>query len=659
MSSRSTASFSPSVKKKQYYSSLSTSAGNDSDLMSSEEEATVENNHGNDDNHVCLICAENIKIVSLSSCNHAICHLCSFRNIALYKKSQCLVCRTENPKFIFTENLQIQKFDQIKERDLLSTFKNDYGIRFTSDYAKDETLKLLEYVCPVKSCSMGGIRMKNFKELNNHVKDVHNKFYCELCAKFKKAFISELPLMGRKQLHTHQTNGDGLGFKGHPECKFCSNKRFYSEDELNIHLRDSHEKCHVCQQLEPNNPQYFKNYDHLFQHFKSAHYTCNVQSCLDQKFVVFPDEFELQTHLAAEHSALYGNNIFFGGNNNHSFTVSKKKNTKKEENNTSSYELKKKRLEERAKHYLNYSTDKFERFIKANIEYSNEKITVSQLRDEYNDIFKDSKDVDFDLLYYELSQMYPKNSKLSKDLEAIYKPEMEKKDFTEKFPSLPGSERALDTSNWGQLNSTKSRSKLKVGSTGSIVDMPALPSIGTPTFNSNNNNNNAYKNNSSKTVLKTRGISNNIPVNGYSIPGYNPISNTTPRAPKPVWGSPSPNASSTSLASSLSGSSTPISAKSSTAFPALPTVTTKKTVPVKKPAPVDDRLFPSLPSVQPKKVIPRVNPLNNSTGSWGTSSPVITNNSTDSFDMNDLGTSLKAVKKGKKGKKVVYQLSLS
>lgn len=653
MSTRFKNKFSPTTK--QYYSSLSTSTGNDSDSGTSEEESAAQNHHGNDGNHVCLICAENIKIVSLSSCNHPICHLCSFRNIALYKKNQCLLCRTESPKFVFTENLEAQKFDDIKKADLLPSFKNDHGIRFTSDYAKDETMRLLEYRCPVKSCSMAGIRMNNFKELNNHVKDVHNKFYCELCAKFKKAFVSELPLMGRKQLYTHQTKGDNAGFNGHPDCKFCPNKRFYSEDELNVHLRDSHEKCHVCQQLEPNDPQYFKNYDHLFQHFKSAHYTCNVQSCLDQKFVVFADEFELQTHLATEHSALYGNNILFSGNSS-SFTVPRKKFSKKEEINTNNNELKKKRLEERAKHYLNYSNDLFEKFVKANTKYSNQEITVSQLVNEYHDIFKDSKDVDFSLLFYELSGMYPKNSNLSKDLEAIYKPEMEKKDFTEKFPLLPGSERALDTSSWGQSNISKSRSKLKINSAGSNVDMPALPTIGTPTFGNSSNNGNSNK--SSKTVLKTRGISNNIPINGYSIPGYNPISNMTPKAPKPVWGSVSNNGSSSSLASSLSGSSSPISAKKNSAFPALPTVVTKKSVPVKVGTRVDEKLFPSLPSEQPKKVIPRVNPISNSKGSWDQSS-FVTNDTTDSFDMNDLGASLKAVKKGKKGKKIVYQLSLN
>ena len=623
--------------------------------------------HDDDNDHTCLICAENTKIISLSPCNHEVCHLCSFRNIALYKKNQCLVCRTETTKFIFTDNLDINKYESVKQKDLISPSKHDYGIRFTSEYAKDETLKLMEYTCPIKNCNMEGTRMNNFKELNNHVKDVHGKFYCELCVKFKKAFIPELKLYNRKQLHAHQSKGDSAGFKGHPECKFCTNKRFYSEDELYIHMRDSHERCHICQQIDPSNPQYFRNYDHLNQHFQTAHYTCNVQSCLDQKFVVFPDEIALKTHLVQEHSAIYGNNILSTNTfNNQLFTVSNSKNTKKKHtqndqaNDTEkNYELKRKRLEERAKHYLNYNADKFTEFQKVNDDYSKELISASDVNNKYQQIFKGSKDVDYTLLIYELSGLYPSKSQLRKNLELINQPQLNQRALEENFPSLPGT--SISASLWDPtINHSqpkaKGSSKLKKFSNNSAL-FPELP--GSSSIKNKSGPKITIKQNK---TLKTRGISSNVPTNGYSVPGYNPISDNSGNKTKNQWGKvPTPSYSSTSLAPSLSSSS---SASSSSSSSLLSSSTANRTsiissysTPVARKA-VDPTLFPSLPNAPPKKVIPRVKPVNNDSGVWSASSSSAAaslGSSNDAFNMNEMGVSIKAVKKGKKGTKFIYQ----
>lgn len=619
-------------ERRKYFSTLSSTLNSSSDgseSSSSQDPTPTISAHveEGEEGETCLICAESIRIASLSPCNHTVCHVCSFRNVALYRKSQCLVCRSEIHNFIFTADLKTEKFEQVKSSQLIPRFKNDHGIRYTSEFAKNETLKLLDFSCPIKSCSLHGKRMSNFKELNNHVKDVHNRQYCELCAKFKKAFISELKLYNKKQLHQHQSKGDSIGFKGHPECKFCSNKRFYSEDELYVHMRDHHERCHICQQIDPNNPQYFRNYEHLAQHFKNAHFTCNVQSCLDSKFVVFRDEFELQTHLAKEHSSLYGNNILFSGSfNSQLFSVpnEKKKITKKENNADSSndYELKKKRLEERARHYLNYNEEKFQEFLNVNIDYSKEKISAQNVINAYKEIFNDSKDVDYDLLIYELSGLYPNKSKLRRDLEIINKPQLENRELEEKFPSLPGSSSVMDRGIWGS-EQPKSKSKLKAAPSISSKQLfPSLPGV---------NHGNIVS--STKKAPKTRGIPVTPPVNGFGVPGYNPIQ--TGKKNKSVWNAPPlPPVASTFTSSS-------------------------KSAPVHRSKLIDEQLFPSLPSPPKKKVIPRVNPVtNNGSNIWGSSSPIDNGgNVGSSFNMNELSGSLKAVKKGKKGK-VVYKLDL-
>ena len=658
-------------------------AAKSSESSDSDEENKRSHNHRieEDTDHMCLICAENMTIASLSPCNHKVCHLCSFRNVALYQKNQCLICRTETPKLIYTENLGIERFDDIKEADLIPSFKNDYGVRYTSQYAKDETLRLLEFRCPVKSCNMQGMDMNNFKELNNHVKDVHGKFYCELCAKFKKAFIVELKLYNRKQLHHHQARGDSAGFKGHPECKFCTGKRFYSDDELLVHMRDSHERCHVCQKIDPSNPQYFRNYEHLAQHFKSAHYVCNVQSCLDQKFVVFGDEFELQTHLAKEHSNIYGNNIFATNSfNSQLYTVSSsnrnKKVTQKDTNSSDSLELKRKRLDERAKHYLNYSNDKFKEFKQVNSDYTDENISAHEVNQKYHEIFKESRDVDYDLLIYELARLFPQGSDRRKDLEIINKPQLEERDREEKFPLLPGMNRTITSSIWDSKTPT-SKTKLKKKANNSSL-FPELPGTSSNqswiTSNSSSpSSSNLSSRSSSKSSLsnlKTRGLSSNsTPINAYSIPGYNPISNNNGKSktknpwnsPKAVGGITTTTTTTTTTSGTINSMASSLSTGTSTAsaLKKKPTVTIVKRVATK---PLDDNMFPTLPSATKKKIIPRVRPVDTSGGVWGDvglntptyASPSGSGSDSGGFGLENL--TLKGVKKGKKGKKVVYQL---
>jgi E3 ubiquitin-protein ligase ZNF598 len=46
-----------------------------------------------DDQDLCWICAEPVKYYSVSECNHRICHVCSLRLRALYKKRECTLCK--------------------------------------------------------------------------------------------------------------------------------------------------------------------------------------------------------------------------------------------------------------------------------------------------------------------------------------------------------------------------------------------------------------------------------------------------------------------------------------------------------------------------------------------------------------------------------------
>lgn len=407
-----------------------TSSGNNSSKKtnSSRSKASDTHNDGSDDEagSVCLICAEKISIVALSPCNHPTCHKCSLRQRALYEKKQCLFCRSEVNDVIFTDDLTAD-YNELNSSFNFKFQEEKLGIRFTSEGVMNRSLELLKY-----KCSFGDTAKDfgSFKKLNEHLKHEHNRTLCMICANQKRAFPSELEVMTTKQLKVHETRGDPkTGFKGHPLCGFCPSKRFYSDDEFYKHMRLSHEKCHICDQLDPSQPQYFKCYDDLFQHFKAVHYVCTVQSCLDAKFVVFRDEFDLKAHIIKEHPGLMGDSrraMTLIDNNPKKFRseISTFTNPVRGVQADSSgagasKEMKRKRMEQRARHYLNESKQDFQSFLNLNDLFNKGEMTAQELFSQYQDLFQSHK-ADVHLLIYDLSELYYSTSDKHKQLRSIY-----------------------------------------------------------------------------------------------------------------------------------------------------------------------------------------------------------------------------------------------
>lgn len=395
----------------------------------------------------CLICAERITYAALTPCNHTTCHKCTFRQRALYEKNNCLICRSENDRIVITE--QVDKgYDEIGVTDIVA-FDEKYRVGFTQEYVEQDTLRLLK-----NECQICGENFPTFKELGDHAKDSHGKYYCLICSRHKKAFKVELPVFTYKQLQKHQSQGDTTGFKGHPECKHCQGKRFYSEDELNIHIRDRHERCHICDQTTPKTADYYRNYDALYLHFSRVHYVCTVPSCVEKRFVVFRDDLDLTAHMLKEHGGLNnGQRVVIGSNSYHqhsghfsqlsTFNNSRWLSSNEDQDeDQQSPEIKKRRFEERAKHYLNYDNAKYQEFTKINELFSKKKINASELLSLYQkDLFIHQSLEDLNFLFKEFLEFFPKTSDLYKDLLTLVVEENENNP-TEQFPVLGGSNAA-------------------------------------------------------------------------------------------------------------------------------------------------------------------------------------------------------------------------
>ncbi|KAL8969677.1 MAG: hypothetical protein Q9197_004206 [Variospora fuerteventurae] len=252
---------------------------------------------------VCFICASPVVHTAVAPCNHRTCHICALRLKALYKTRACAHCRTEAQYVIFTDN-PAKRFEEFVAGDFQET-DEVLGIKYERKEIHDDTLLLLRYNCPDASCDMA---CYGWPDLHRHVKGAHHKVMCDLCTRNKKVFTHEHELFTVAELKKHEKFGDDnpgavdqSGFKGHPECGFCR-QRFYGDDELYVHCRDKHERCHLCDRRNGGRQQqYYVDYNSLEQHFRKDHFMCADQECLEKKFVVFDSELDLKAHQLQTH----------------------------------------------------------------------------------------------------------------------------------------------------------------------------------------------------------------------------------------------------------------------------------------------------------------------------------------------------------------------
>ncbi|KAA8576685.1 hypothetical protein EYC84_006762 [Monilinia fructicola] len=158
---------------------------------------------------------------------------------------------TPSPFVIFTDNAT-KNYEDFSDEDISNTDPN-IGIRYESNDIQEDTLLLLRYNCPDPNCD--------------------------------------------------------AACRGHPLCSFCG-QRFYGDDELFLHCRDKHERCHVCDRLSNNGqPHYYVDYSSLSQHFRKDHFPCNEPECLEQKLIFFATEMDLKAHQLEVHGSTLSKDV--------------------------------------------------------------------------------------------------------------------------------------------------------------------------------------------------------------------------------------------------------------------------------------------------------------------------------------------------------------
>lgn len=255
------------------------------------------------DRWTCVVCCQQVpgqfrhEVYAIGPCDHPVCYMCSIKMRVLCEQHDCPICRQDMLKVVFTSSRDV-KFANI-DWSKLKPITNEYLIYFDSTESQDLFNALLLHSC--KICKTSETMFPTLKELDVHLRKVHEVFLCDLCVEHLRILSHERKYYTRKELSGHRKYGDpdDKSHRGHPLCQFCD-VRYLDDEDLHRHLRKDHYYCHFCDPMGLN--MFYDEYKHLRVHFKEAHYLCEDGGCKEEKFTsVFATEIDLQAHRLSFH----------------------------------------------------------------------------------------------------------------------------------------------------------------------------------------------------------------------------------------------------------------------------------------------------------------------------------------------------------------------
>lgn len=236
----------------------------------------------------CLLCTEQIIYAAVGSCSHAICSVCALRMRYKLNDMNCPVCKLHceyvvvmpTPMPMPNEGSHAPLETIVVEALQILASKNYDGARFQCDSISNIVFAdcmehfdmLMSYV--TMNCKLCAERCDCLEDLDNHLKMVHLRCICLLCARNRSLFAHELDLFTTDELLCHESvNSDYLMLRsGHPECKFCG-QRYFDSDALHQHFKECHHTCPMCT-LFPY--RYYSDLESLRKHMRGLHFLCEI-----------------------------------------------------------------------------------------------------------------------------------------------------------------------------------------------------------------------------------------------------------------------------------------------------------------------------------------------------------------------------------------------
>ena len=253
----------------------------------------------------CVICGKMIEYYSLGQCNHReICYFCALKNRTFYNDKKCPLCAINLDHVFICPIAEKKTFEELSEEDLSSYYQdNDFettGIYFTDISSFEAAMQLKAFKCPIDYC-IKEEPFNTYQDLLHHLWEYHQKFYCKVCIKDGKKFISEQKLYSKSEIKEHNLYGDiEEDIPPHHKCPFCGDL-YYDDEFLYKHMSNSHFMCEICKSCDKK-IIFYSALPNLLQHNKLYHYCCPFKECKDVLYIAFSSKSQLIQHFENKHN---------------------------------------------------------------------------------------------------------------------------------------------------------------------------------------------------------------------------------------------------------------------------------------------------------------------------------------------------------------------
>ena len=256
-------------------------------------------------NSQCVICGEKMEYYSIGQCNHKeICYYCTLKNRTFYNDKKCPLCNQTLDIVYISPKTETKSYEELSKEDLSSYYKdnesNETGVFYIDISALEAAMQLKAYKCPINYCTKEE-PFETYDDLLHHLIENHQKFYCKVCVKDGKKFISEQKVYSKNEISEHNLYGNiDEDIPPHPKCPFCKDL-YYDDEILYKHMNTSHFMCEICKTMDKK-IIFYSALPNLIQHNKLYHYCCPYKECKDAIYIAFSTKKKLIEHFETKHN---------------------------------------------------------------------------------------------------------------------------------------------------------------------------------------------------------------------------------------------------------------------------------------------------------------------------------------------------------------------
>jgi len=199
-------------KKKPLKKSLRSRLSSNADLITINLPTSTEN---------CIICFEKLLFASVGKCYHPyICFMCATKQRIIQCENKCSKCKTPSPISYIVDVKNLQSYENLESQKEVEMKHKIAGMKYLCKEATTIIQQVLAYQCSV--CKKEYERLTPLKQ---HLKEKHNRTFCDLCLTYNGKFIGYQKIYPVNKIYEHMDYGEFSKeeplIMPHPYCEFC------------------------------------------------------------------------------------------------------------------------------------------------------------------------------------------------------------------------------------------------------------------------------------------------------------------------------------------------------------------------------------------------------------------------------------------------------